>query len=75
MSESPVDCRVTGAIVDDVVGLVYEFDDHKSKDLPLFQEHSKFPDDIILTIATAGALLDTYQRALSQISQAQNLNS
>ena len=46
-----------GAIVGDIVGSVYEFDNHKSKDFPLFREDSKFTDDTILTIATADALL------------------
>ena len=46
-----------GAIVGDIVGSVYEFDNHKSKDFPLFREDSKFTDDTILTIATADALM------------------
>lgn len=46
-----------GAIVGDIVSLVYEFDNHKSKDFPLFREDSKFTDDTILTIATADALM------------------
>ena len=46
-----------GAIVGDIVGSVYEFDNHKSKDFPLFREDSTFTDDTILTIATADALL------------------
>ena len=46
-----------GAIVGDIVGSVYEFDNHESKDFPLFREDSKFTDDTILTIATADALM------------------
>ena len=46
-----------GAIVGDIVGSVYEFDNHKSKDFPLFRDDSKFTDDTILTIATADALM------------------
>ena len=46
-----------GAIVGDIVGSVYEFDNHRNKDFPLFQERSKFTDDTILTIATADALM------------------
>jgi ADP-ribosylglycohydrolase len=46
-----------GAIVGDIVGSVYEFDNHRSKDFPLFREDSKFTDDTILTIATAEALM------------------
>ena len=46
-----------GAIVGDVVGSVYEFNNHRSKDFPLFTERSHFTDDTILTIATADALM------------------
>jgi len=46
-----------GAIVGDIVGSIYEFDNHKSKDFPLFQAHCAFTDDSILTCATANALL------------------
>jgi ADP-ribosylglycohydrolase len=46
-----------GAIVGDIVGSVYEFDNHRSKDFELFQKHSRFTDDTILTIATADALM------------------
>jgi hypothetical protein len=47
-----------GAIVGDIVGSVYEFDDQfRSKDFPLFREDSKFTDDTILTVATADALM------------------
>jgi ADP-ribosylglycohydrolase len=52
-----------GAIVGDIVGSVYEFDNHKSKDFPLFREDSKFTDDTILTIATADALLGDWDFA------------
>ena len=46
-----------GAIVGDIVGSVYEFDNHRSKDFPLFTERSHFTDDSILTIATADTLM------------------
>lgn len=46
-----------GAIVGDIVGSVYEFNNHRSRDFPLFREDSKFTDDTILTIATADALM------------------
>lgn len=47
-----------GAIIGDVVGSVYEFDNYRHKDFPLFQEKSDFTDDSILTFATAKVLLD-----------------
>lgn len=46
-----------GAIVGDIVGSVYEFNNHRSKDFPLFRDDSHFTDDTILTIATAEALM------------------
>jgi ADP-ribosylglycohydrolase len=57
-----------GAIIGDVVGSVYEFNNHRSKDFPLFQASSDFTDDSVLTFATAKVLLDggdyaaTYQQ-------------
>jgi len=46
-----------GAIIGDIVGSIYEFNNHRSKDFELFQQHSRFTDDTILTIATADALM------------------
>ena len=57
-----------GAIIGDVVGSVYEFNNHRSKEFPLFQAKSDFTDDSVLTFATAKILLDggdyaaTYQQ-------------
>jgi len=53
-----------GAIVGDIVGSVYEFDNHLSKDFPLFREDSKFTDDTILT--TASGVLKCDQSALRE---------
>jgi ADP-ribosylglycohydrolase len=46
-----------GAILGDIVGSVYEFDNIKTKDFPLFSPKAQFTDDTVLTIATASALL------------------
>ncbi len=57
-----------GAIIGDIVGSVYEFNNHRSKEFPLFQAKSDFTDDSVLSFATAKVLLDggdyaaTYQR-------------
>jgi len=57
-----------GAIIGDIVGSVYEFNNHRSNEFPLFQANSDFTDDSVLTFATAKVLLDggdyaaTYQR-------------
>ncbi len=42
-----------GAIVGDIVGSVYEFDNIKTTEFPLFGEDCHFTDDSILTIALA----------------------
>ena len=46
-----------GAIFGDIVGSVYEFQNHRSKDFPLFREDSEFTDDSVMTVAVAEALL------------------
>ena len=46
-----------GAIVGDVVGSVYEWNNIKTTKFPLFKSISKFTDDSVLTIAVADALL------------------
>ena len=48
-----------GALVGDIVGSVYEFDNLKRTDFsPLFRADCKFTDDSVCTIAVADALLD-----------------
>ncbi|MBQ3324546.1 MAG: ADP-ribosylglycohydrolase family protein [Muribaculaceae bacterium] len=46
-----------GAIVGDIIGSIYEFDNIKTKDFELFDERMEPTDDSILTIATADWLL------------------
>jgi ADP-ribosylglycohydrolase len=46
-----------GAIVGDIVGSVYEFDNHRSKSFPLFTSNSFFTDDSVMTVALAYAIL------------------
>ena len=49
-----------GALLGDMIGAPYEFDrGNKSKEFPLFCEHSRFTDDSVMTIAVAEALLDS----------------
>jgi ADP-ribosyl-[dinitrogen reductase] hydrolase len=50
--------RVIGAIIGDIVGSIYEFDNIKTKNFQLFSEKNEFTDDSIMTIATMQALLD-----------------
>ncbi len=46
-----------GAIIGDIVGSTYEFNNIKTKDFPFFTEGSEYTDDSILTLATADWLL------------------
>lgn len=47
-----------GAIVGDIVGSIYEFNNHRSKDFPLFGEGCFATDDSIMTIAIGQAIVD-----------------
>ncbi|MBF2020212.1 MAG: ADP-ribosylglycohydrolase family protein [Hydrococcus sp. C42_A2020_068] len=46
-----------GAIAGDIVGSVYEWENIKTKDFPLFADRCFFTDDSILTIALADTIL------------------
>ena len=48
-----------GAILGDIIGSVYEWDNIKTKDFPLLIPWSRFTDDSAMTVAVAEALLDT----------------
>lgn len=47
-----------GAIIGDIVGSVYEWNNIKSKDFPLFRDDCFFTDDTVMTIATADAIMN-----------------
>ena len=55
-----------GAAVGDIVGSIYEIDNHRSKDFPFFDDHSDFTDDTVHTAAVADALVNGHlpQQAL-----------
>lgn len=46
-----------GAIIGDVVGSQYEFDNIKTKDFELFTDKCSYTDDTLMTVAVANALL------------------
>jgi ADP-ribosylglycohydrolase len=46
-----------GAIIGDTVGSVYEFDNIKTTDFPLFTERNEFTDDSVMSVAVAEWLL------------------
>jgi len=46
-----------GAITGDIVGSVYEFDNHRDKHFPLFRPDAFFTDDTVLSVALAETLM------------------
>ncbi len=48
-----------GAIIGDIVGSIYEFNNHRSKDFILLDNKCYFTDDSVMTIAIAKALLES----------------
>lgn len=49
--------NMIGALAGDIIGSVYEFNNIKTKDFPLFSKESFYTDDSIMTIAVADWLL------------------
>ena len=47
-----------GAIIGDIVGSVYEFDNIKTKEFELFDKECFFTDDTVMTVAVAAALME-----------------
>src|SRR5258706_114496 len=47
-----------GAVIGDIAGSIYEFNNHRSKAFELFGEGADFTDDTVLTIAAADVLLN-----------------
>lgn len=51
-----------GAIVGDIVGSRFEFNNHRSKDFELFTDKCFFTDDTIMTLAVAKCVADGYKQ-------------
>lgn len=47
-----------GAIAGDIIGSIYEVNNLKSKDFPLFHPDSRFTDDTVLTVAVADSIIN-----------------
>lgn len=47
-----------GAIIGDIVGSIYEWNNIKTKEFPLFQDKCFFTDDTVMTIAVAEGLMN-----------------
>ena len=60
-----------GAIAGDIIGSIYEFNQIKTKDFPLFSEDCTFTDDSVLTVAVADAILSggSYLESVKRIGQ------
>lgn len=52
-----------GAIIGDIVGSRFEFNNHKSKDFELFTQDSFVTDDSIMTLAVGKALMEAVKEA------------
>ncbi|NBU97953.1 MAG: hypothetical protein EBS19_07055 [Spirochaetia bacterium] len=52
-----------GAVIGDIIGSRFEFNNHRSEDFTLFTEKSVVTDDTILSIATADCLLHNKEYA------------
>lgn len=48
-----------GAIIGDIVGSRFEFNNHRGKDFELFTDECEVTDDTIMTIAVAKAIMET----------------
>lgn len=64
-----------GAIIGDIVGSVYEWNNHRSKDFELFAENCDFTDDTVMTLAIAEGLMnggsaDDYAIAMHELGRA-----
>lgn len=50
-----------GAIIGDIVGSVYEWDNIKTKEFPLFRDDCFFTDDSVMTVAVAAGLMNAHK--------------
>lgn len=65
-----------GAILGDIIGSPYEFDaGEKTKEFPLFSEHSVWTDDTVMTIAVADAFLTAGLEATEEVIRQQLVKS
>jgi len=57
-----------GALTGDIVGSIYEWNNIKTTQFPFFQEHCRFTDDSVLTVALAESILtgEGYDKAMKR---------
>jgi ADP-ribosylglycohydrolase len=63
-----------GAIIGDVIGSVYENENTKTEDFPLFSRFSRFTDDTVLTVAIADAIMHHKTHRLPFVQSWHNTN-
>lgn len=56
-----------GALTGDIIGSVYEWNNIKTTNFPLFQEQSHFTDDSVLTVALAESILTGEEYAATMV--------
>ena len=63
--------NMIGAIAGDIIGSVYEFDQIKTKEFPLFSPGCRFTDDSVLTVAVAEAIMKSgdYAHAMRRLGR------
>lgn len=64
-----------GAIIGDIVGSIYEWNNHRSKEFELFGEMCDFTDDTVMTLAIAeglmaGGTISDYSSAMQRLGRA-----
>jgi ADP-ribosyl-[dinitrogen reductase] hydrolase len=57
-----------GAIIGDIAGSIYEFDNYRAKDFEFFGRGADFTDDTVCTIAVADALLNDLDPAQALVA-------
>ena len=58
-----------GAIIGDIIGSVYEFQNKKQKNFPLFTPMSRFTDDTVMTLAVAKWLTENKEHSKEGLVQ------
>ena len=64
-----------GAIIGDIVGSIYEFDNIKTKEFEFFQENMELTDDSVMTLAVAKALMDTLETIERNLRRKTKINT
>lgn len=59
--------KMLGALVGDIVGSIYEFQNTKSMDFELLGDYSKFTDDSVMTLAVAKWLMEDEAHTLNYL--------